>query len=189
MATLTAVLDACVLYPARLRDLLLSLAGADLFRPIWSEIIQDEWIRNVLANRPDLTRGQLERTRDLMNRAFLAASVRGFEGIIPTLTLPDPDDCHVLASAIHAHADLIITINLNDFPPAALGAHGILPAHPHPFVDYLFALDEDEALASIAKMRRRLRAPSMTPKEFIESFEKAGLIRTASRLRANVNRV
>jgi predicted nucleic acid-binding protein len=170
VATITAVVDACVLYPARLRDLLLSLAGADLFRPIWSEMIQEEWIRNVLANRRDLTRGQLERARDLMNRAFPGSSIQGFEAVIPTLTLPDSDDRHVLAAAIHVHADLIVTINLSDFPVAALGSHGIVVAHPDPFVDYLFTLDEDEALAAIAKMRKRLRAPAMTPKEFIESI-------------------
>ncbi len=188
-ATITAVLDACVLYPARLRDLLLSLAAADLFRPIWSDTIHEEWMANVLTNRPDLTRGQLERTRNLMNRAFPSASVQGFEPIIAKLTLPDPDDRHVLATAMYARAHLIITINLNDFPPAALRAYGIAPAHPDQFVNYLFALDENGALAAIAKARRRLRAPSMTPTEFIESIEKVGMLLTASRLRNKAARL
>jgi predicted nucleic acid-binding protein len=189
MATIAAVLDACVLYPARLRDLLLSLAAADLFRPIWSDMIHEEWISNVLTNRPDLTRHQLERTRDLMNRAFPNALVWGFEAIIPSLVLPDPDDRHVVASAIHARADLIVTINLSDFPAAALMSNGITAVHPDTFVDYLFELDEDKALAAIAKMRRRLQAPSMAPAEFIESIEHIGMVLTASRLCNNATRI
>jgi predicted nucleic acid-binding protein len=185
----SALLDACVLYPARLRDLLLSLAAAELFRPIWSDMIHEEWIVNVLANRPDLTRRQLEQTRDAMNRAFPDASVRGFEPLLPTLVLPDRNDCHVLAAAIHAHAELIITVNLKDFPPATLLPQGIEAIHPDYFVDYLIDVDEDEAFAAVSKMRSRLRAPSMTPEEFVESIETAGLFKTASRLRASVNRI
>ena len=189
MAIISALLDACVLYPARLRDLLLSLAAADFFRPLWSDLIQEEWITNVLAHRPDLTRAQLEKARDAMSQAFPDASIRGFEPVIATLVLPDPDDRHVVAAAVHARADLIITVNLKDFPPAALIPRGVQATHPDDFVDYLFDLDEDEAFAAIAKMRRRLHAPSMTPKEFVESIEKAGLLRVASRLRANLTRI
>ncbi len=66
MANFTAIYDACVLYPAPLRDLLMHLALTDLFRAKWTDAIHDEWIRSVLENRPDLTREQLERTRALM---------------------------------------------------------------------------------------------------------------------------
>jgi len=120
VAAIPALLDSCVLYPARLRDLLLSLAAAGLFRPIWSDSIHEEWMTNVLANRPDLTRAQLEATRRAMDLAFPAALVSGFEGLIPALNLPDPDDRHALAAAVYARAELIITVNLSDFPKAAL---------------------------------------------------------------------
>jgi predicted nucleic acid-binding protein len=186
VASTAALLDACVLYPAQLRDLLLSLAAADLFRPKWSDMIHEEWITNVLANQPGLIRAQLEKTRDVMNQRFLDALVRGFEPLIPRLTLPDPNDRHVLAAAIESGADVIVTANLKDFPPTALMPHGIAAAHPDDFVDHLFDFDEDEAFAAVARMRGRLRAPSMTPKEFIESIEKAGLPRTAVRLRLSV---
>ena len=130
MAAISALLDSCVLYPARLRDLLLSLAATGLYRPIWSDIIHEEWMNSVLANRPDLTRAQLEATRSAMDRAFPAASVSGFESLIPALILPDPDDRHVLAAALHARAELIITVNLKDFPTAALTPHRIVAAIP-----------------------------------------------------------
>jgi hypothetical protein len=67
VATFTALHDACVLYPARLRDLLMYLALTDLFRAKWTDAIHDEWIGNVLKDRPDLTPAQLGRTRALMN--------------------------------------------------------------------------------------------------------------------------
>lgn len=67
MGSLIAVYDACVLYPAPLRDLLMHLALSDLFRAKWTNEIHDEWIRSVLKNRPDLQQEQLERTRVLMN--------------------------------------------------------------------------------------------------------------------------
>jgi len=67
MANFTAIYDSCVLYPAPLRDLLMWLALSDLFRARWSNDIHEEWIRNLLEDRPDLTRERLERTRGKMN--------------------------------------------------------------------------------------------------------------------------
>jgi predicted nucleic acid-binding protein len=189
VAAISALLDSCVLYPARLRDLLLSLAAVDLFRPLWSEMIHEEWITKVLVNRPDLTRAQLEAARSAMDHAFPAAAVFGFERLIPTVSLPDPDDRHVLAAAIHARADLIVTVNLKDFPTAALSSQGIVAAHPDPFVDYLFDLDEPEAVDAVARMRGRLRAPSLSPDDFIDSIAQVGMPLTASRLRNLSNRI
>jgi hypothetical protein len=105
-----------------------------------------------------------------MDHAFPAASVFGFERLIPTVSLPDPDDRHVLAAAIHARADQIVTVNLKDFPTAALSSQGIVAAHPDPFVDYLFDLDEPEAVDAVARMRGRLRAPSLSADDFIDSI-------------------
>lgn len=125
MATFTALYDACVLYPAPLRDLLMRLAMTDLFRARWTDQIHDEWIRNVLANRPDLTSEQLDRTRELMNAHVRDCLVTGYESLIDSLVLPDPDDRHVLAAAIRTRASVIVTFNLSDFPEATLEPLGI----------------------------------------------------------------
>jgi predicted nucleic acid-binding protein len=109
------VYDACVLYPAPLRDLLMHLALSDLYRAHWSEKIHDEWTRNVLAGRPDLTPEQLARTRQLMNANVRDSLVEGFEYLIPAIELPDPEDRHVVAAAIHSGASLIVTFNLKTF--------------------------------------------------------------------------
>ncbi len=108
----TVVYDACVLYPAPLRDLLKRLALTDLYRARWSDQIQNEWITAVLRNRSDLTRQQLERTRSLMNEHVRDA----------------------LAAAIKCGADLILTFNLDDFPEHALASYGIGACHPDPFL-------------------------------------------------------
>jgi hypothetical protein len=110
------IYDACVLYPAPLRDLLLRMAAKGLVRARWTDQILDECFRNILINRPDLNEASLQRTRDLMNRAIPDVLVTGFEGLIAGLDLPDADDRHVLAAAISAGAQVIVTVNLDDFP-------------------------------------------------------------------------
>lgn len=96
------IYDACVLYPAPLRDLLLRLAQKGMFRARWSEQILDEVFRNLRVDRPEPTEAQLQRTRSLMCSAIPDVMVRGFDELIGGLTLPDPNDRHVLAAAIVA---------------------------------------------------------------------------------------
>jgi predicted nucleic acid-binding protein len=132
-----ALYDACVLYPAPLRDLLMYLALTDIFRAKWTNTIHEEWMRNVLANRPDLTLAQLERTRDLMNAQVRDCLVTGHEKIIPALTLPDPNDRHVLAAAIRASASVIVTYNLKDFPSKAIAEFEIEAQHPDEFISLI----------------------------------------------------
>ncbi len=121
----TVVYDACVLYPAPLRDFLMHLALSDLYRARWSDLIHDEWTRNVQADRPDLTPEQLARTRQLMNAHVRDCLVTGFEHLIPSITLPDPDDRHVVAAAIHSGASLIVTYNLKDFSAEVLEPYNL----------------------------------------------------------------
>lgn len=93
------------------------------------EEIHSEWIRNVLENRPDLTLEQLTRTKNLMNANVRDCLVTGYEALIPTLELPDPDDRHVLAAAIRSSSRVIVTFNLNDFPVQALAPYGVEATH------------------------------------------------------------
>lgn len=112
--------DANVLYPSALRDLLIRIAQAGLVQAKWTDQIVDEVFRNLTANRPDLDPERLARTRELMNKAVRDCLVTGYEPLIDALELPDPDDRHVLAAAIKARAQVIVTNNLKDFPPRAL---------------------------------------------------------------------
>ena len=118
MSTFTAFYDANVLYPSELRNFLMHLALTDLFRARWSADVHEEWIDSLLRKRPDLSREKLERTRTLMDQHVPDAIVTGYDALIPGLTLPDLNDRHVLAAAICGRADVIVTINSRDFPPA-----------------------------------------------------------------------
>jgi predicted nucleic acid-binding protein len=160
MASFTAFYDACTLYPAPLRDLLMHLALTDLFRARWSDQIHDEWIRNVLKDRPDLKREQLERTRSLMNAHVRDCLVTGYEDLIEGLTLPDPDDRHVLAAAIRGSASVIVTFNLDDFPPEHLGKFGVEAQHPGGFITHLIDLAPAVVCAAAKRHRAKPQAAS-----------------------------
>jgi hypothetical protein len=110
------------------------LALTGLFRAKWSNAVHEEWITNLLKNRPDITRQKLERTRRLMDKAALDALVEGYEDLIPSLSLPDKNDRHVLAAAIRGEAQVIVTMNLKDFPNEILQKYEIEAQHPdeHP---------------------------------------------------------
>lgn len=103
VSSFTVVFDACVLYPAPLRDFLMHLALTDLFRAKWTDEIHNEWIRSVLKNRPDLTEERLQRTRTLMDSHVRDCLVCGYESLISSLALPDENDRHVLAAAIRKY--------------------------------------------------------------------------------------
>ncbi|MGH3439915.1 MAG: PIN domain-containing protein, partial [Sciscionella sp.] len=105
----TVVYDANVLYPSTLRDLLIRIAQAGLVQAKWTNQILDETFQNLAANRPDLDTDKLQRTRELMCQAVRDCLVVGYEPLIDVLDLPDPDDHHVLAAAIKARAQVIVT--------------------------------------------------------------------------------
>jgi hypothetical protein len=182
VASFTAVYDACVLYPAPLRDLLLRVALSDLFRARWTEEIHAEWMRSLLERRPDLKPEQLARTRELMDRSVPDCLVTGYEGLIDQLTLPDPQDRHVLAAAIRCRAGVIVTYNLADFPAVALQPHGIEAQHPDEFVSHLFDLSPGAVCAAVRDQRCALTRPARSVRELLDTFLSLGLTSTVAAL-------
>ena len=178
----TAVFDACVLYPAPLRDFLVWLALSGRFRARWTALIHDEWVRNLLKNRPDLGPPQLQRTVDLMNQAVPDAMVIGHEDLIGGLRLPDPGDRHVLAAAIRCNASVIVTFNERDFPADALSTFGIEVQHPDEFIDNLFDLDQAAVVAAAQKQRSTLKNPPIDVERYLAILSKQGLSRTVRNL-------
>ena len=122
------------------------LAVPGIYRAKWSAEIHEEWISNVLLNRPDLTREKLERTRTLMDMHVPDGLVTGYQNLIPGLNLPDPNDRHVLAAAIRGKVSVIITNNLKDFPASELQTYDIEAQTP----DEYLALLERQALSETA---------------------------------------
>ena len=178
----TAVYDACVLYPAPLRDFLMWLGLSGRFRARWSLQIHEEWQRNLLRNRPDLQPEMLARTAALMDQAIPDALVTGHEALIDGLQLPDVDDRHVLAAAIRCGASVIVTFNERDFPASALGPLGIEAQHPDVFVDNLFDLDAAAVVQAAQRQRLQLRHPPMEVDRYLDMLLRQGLVQTVKGL-------
>ena len=183
MGNFTALYDACVLYPVTVRDLLMQLATTNLFRARWTKQIQDEWVRNLLERKPELDREKLARTQDLMNSAVRDCLVEGYEPFIETIELPDPDDRHVVAAAIKAGADVIVTYNLKDFPEASLAPHGIEAQHPDEFLSHALDLSRGTVCESVKKCRGRNKKPPFSVEEYLTLMEKRELTHFVSALR------
>lgn len=183
MSSYTALYDACVLYPAPVRDILMQVALTDLFRARWTNKIHEEWIRNVLANREDLSREQLERTKRLMNEHARDALITDYQYLIESVELPDEDDRHVLASAIHGRADVIVTYNLDDFPEDNLSQYNLEAQHPDTFLTHLNDLDQPKVCRAVKKVRKRLTNPEIHVDEYFQILENLELSQFTSYLR------
>lgn len=170
-----AVLDANVIYPAPVRDLFLNLADLEIFSPKWSKIIHEEWTRNLLINRTDLSKPKLVRTVKIMNSAFPDAEVHGFEELIEDLELPDLDDRHVLAAAIHCKADAIITFNQKDFPKRYINRFNIDIYHPNEFLNLLHELSPEIVKKAFHNQLESLKNPPKTEEQLIETLVNCGL--------------
>lgn len=179
----TVIYDACVMYPAPLRSLLMYLALSGQFRARWSEAIHDEWIRNLLKNRPDLNPAQLKKVRTLMNQHAPGCLVEGYENLIPAIELPDPEDRHVVAAAVQTRAEAIITFNLKDFPDSALARYNIKAIHPDDFISDLIELNIGTVLDAVRKHRAGLKNPSFSAGEYLDLLLKQRLPETVSKLR------
>jgi predicted nucleic acid-binding protein len=161
----------------------MELATAELFRAKWTAAIHDEWMRSLLANRSDLTREKLERTRDLMNEHAPDCLVEGYEHLIPLVTLPDVNDRHVVAAAIHARADAIVTFNLKDFPVSELARFNLEAIHPDDFISFQFDLRESAVVIAAQRCLRRLRTPPKTADEYLSTLEAQSLPKTVAAVR------
>lgn len=179
----TVVYDACVLYPAPLRSFLMYLAVTDLYRARWSNLIHEEWIGNLLEQRPDLTREQLLRVRDLMNQHVRGSLVESFEPLIHSVELPDQGDRHVVACAIHCGAEAIVTFNLKDFPVACLDRYGIRAVHPDDFLLDMLDLNASKVIEAARNHRASLKNPPFTQDEYFDCLQKQRLPQMVSQLR------
>lgn len=159
----------------------LALTGP--FRVHWSAEVHEEWIRNLLKNRPDLTRYKLERIRHLMDLALPDALVTGYEHLIEAIELPDRDDRHIIAAAIHCGASVIVTLNLADFPSQALARFNIEAQPPDEFVLALLDVAPELVIEAARNHRASLRNPQRTNDEYLAGMEAQGLGKTVLALR------
>jgi predicted nucleic acid-binding protein len=174
--------DANLLYPFHLRNLLVQLAVNDIVAARWTDRIHDEWIRNIAA-AGIAGRDRLLRTRDIMKRVLPSADVAGYEAAIEGLSLPDPDDRHVLAAAIAGGASVILTFNVRHFPTPILAAYGITCREPDGLLCELYNLDSEAVLASANEARLNLSRTGPGRAAFLEAIARQRLTLFAEQLR------
>ncbi len=175
--------DANVLYPAGIRDILLQLSRRRVIEPKWSEDIGREWKSAFRNSRPDIPQEKLDRTWKELNYHYPTALVTDYRHRIDDLQLPDPDDRHVLAAAIIGQCDLILTANLRDFPLDIVGVYGLAVEHPDTWMCNLLEYRPSEFCRSVRDMRLRLRKPPLSVEQHLASLERQGLVETVSLLR------
>lgn len=178
---LGVVLDACVLYPFSLCDILLRLAEREFYDPYWSDRILGEVERNLVQNR--LTAQQAAWRVDAMRRTFPSAAVpeESIAGLEPAMT-NDQKDRHVLAAAVASPAEAVVTFNLRHFPEQSCEPHGVDVLHPDEFLVSMFDLDPDAVAAVIQAQSDALRKPPIPPRDLIGMLSRAGVPEFAKRL-------
>jgi predicted nucleic acid-binding protein len=163
-----AVFDACILYPFHLRNIVVQAAVDRLVEARWTDTIHEEWIRNLATNAPAIPIERLQLTRRLMGDALPTAMVTGYEGHILEVTLPDPDDRHVVAAAITAKASLILTWNMRHFPESELKKFGLQRVTPDEFLSGIFEKAPDLVIGSLANARRNLTKSQVRASDFTQ---------------------
>ena len=177
----TVILDANVLYPFLKRDILLRFFEAGFYKARWTNMITDEWVRNLIARKPEIT-DNVKRTERIISEAFPDAIVQDYEDLIAALVLPDQDDRHVLAAAIRCGAEYIVTENLKDFPANVLDRYGIEAGTADAFLASTFELFQQDAMSDLRDHRLGL-AGSPSPSEYIMTLRTGGLPQYASRVK------
>lgn len=173
------VLDACVLYSAPVRDLLLRAALEGVFTPAWSNEIHEEWTRNLLNNRADLESERIQRTVALMERAFPDANSVVRKDSLTTVELPDPQDEHVVRLAESVGAGLIVTFNEKDFPRTSLHPLGIEARHPDDFFVELTSSNPQSMVHAVNRTVMALKNPPISFSEYADVLERCSLPQTA----------
>jgi hypothetical protein len=178
-----AVFDACILYPFHLRNIVVQAAVDRLVDARWTDAIHEEWIRNLTADAPAISIERLRVTQRLMNDALPMATVNGYEEQISEVTLPDPNDRHVVAAAITAKAPLILTWNLRHFPAQELRRFGLRAMNPDAFLCSLFDKIPDLVIGSLANARQNLSKTRLSASDFVDILENQKLALLAKRLK------
>lgn len=147
------LIDACVLFPTVLRELVLDYAWAGGFQPLWSDRILEEWRRAAARNDADPAIAEAEAARAIAR--FPDAMVEASFETQSRLSLPDADDVHVLAAAIDGAANELLTLNVKDFPTRTLSGEGILLRHPDEFLLEAYHADTEKLTQITDKVMAR----------------------------------
>ena len=180
MAPRRVFLDACALYPPLVRRVLVAAAERGLIAPLWSPRVLEEWARAAARNHDLHAERAVRAEAALLDARWPGASVAAEPD--PATTLPDPDDAHVLASALAAGAELLATFNLRDFPAAKLCGLGVAPIHPDALL-WELAGGAPEAVADAAGAALAAFPEALEREGGTRMLKRAGLPRLARLIR------
>jgi predicted nucleic acid-binding protein len=177
------VYDASALYPNAQRDLLIRIAQAGLVQAKWTTEIIEQMARARLRRNPDLDPARLDRLKQLINHSVPDCLEWGYEQLIESLKLPDPDDRHVLAAAVHSGAQVIVTANVRDFPPEDLADFNIEAKTPDDFVLDQIGIDDRVVFACVQDIANCRTSPQ-TAQDILVELENNGLVASVAALRS-----
>ncbi len=177
-----ALYDANVLYPGSLRDLMIRLGCSGLYQAKWTEPILDEAFAAIVGEQPELAQ-KLNGPRELIKKAIPDVTVTGYEDLIPSLGLPDPDDRHVLAAAIACNAQVVVTSNVRHFPETQLERYNIEAQSPDEFVVNVLELAPARVISIVQDQARALIHPDMTFEALLDRLRAVGLPRATAAIR------
>jgi hypothetical protein len=180
------IFDACILYPFRLRNIVVQIAVDRVIDTHWTDEIHDEWIRNLSDNTPAIPIERLQRIRLRMNDALPHAMVTEYQEHCQAINLPDPGDRHVVAAGIAAGASVALTWNLRDFPAMELKRHGLQRQSPDRFLADLYDMVPGLMVASLARARHNLSKTLVSVSGFIDILRNQKLRRLATKVREHL---
>ena len=176
---ITAFLDACVLVPISLTNVILTAAEHGLIQPYWSPTVEDEAVKAIQEVRPALNEDRIRARFDAMDDAFEGACISGDPSTMNKHHFPDPDDKHVAAAAISAGASIIVTANLRDFPGPLMDKLGLTIMTPDELLQMLLAEDPELMVSVIVEVADALQSPTQTPNDILTALRLAGAPRFA----------
>jgi len=167
-----AFFDTNALYGSWLNDLLLRLADRGAFRPLWSADVLDELRRNLLKNGEQAE--LVDKRVGTMTSYFPDAMVSGYDELIAGMTC-DPKDRHVLAAAVRANAEVLVTFNTKDFPPDSITRFDVEVVHPDDFLLDQLDLFPGLVVAVLKELVAVYENPPVTMDQLLQSLARAGV--------------
>lgn len=174
-----AVLDANVLYPFRIRDVLLTFSQHGLFRARFTDCIINEWVRSLIGNKPGAA-ASVRAQEKIIREKFSECFVSGYQHLINGLVLPDPDDRHVLAAAIRCSAQVIVSWNAKHFPADILAKHDVELLTPDDFLVNTFDIYPTDCAQALKAVRTRYNNPQFNPSQFLMDLTRNNLPKLAA---------
>ncbi len=172
------LLDANVLFPPTLRDVILCLADVGILNPFWTEEIVNEWQGNVKKLLSPLQKKALAIAYNEMTNKYPYALISGYEFLIEQIKLKDENDKHVAAAAIHGKVDFLITFNTKDFPKSLLRKYNITPIHPDKFFFMLIKDKPEKVNNAIDTIINLPSYKDATKESIILALKNRGLIKS-----------